>query len=97
MVEENNIKIDIINAKTIADGIHIAILSDAIDGTDVNQQPIDNDKLEPYFDTKITPKSKAFGGKNKGTFTYSISGKKISIHANNKELYPTVSPDLIGK
>ena len=97
MVEENNVKIDIINAKTIADGINIAILSDAIDDSNVSNKSIIDDDLDAYFDTKIKPKSKACGGKNGAGFTYSIENKKVSIEANGIELYPSADIEALKR
>lgn len=91
VVEENHVKVDLINAKTIADGVQIAILSNAIEGKDATNQSIANEKLSNYFDTTITPKSKQFGG-TKSAFTYSISGKNVTVTANGIQAYPYIAP-----
>lgn len=87
VVEENNTKVDIINAKTIADGIKIASLSGVQinkDGGNINS-PAD---LSNYFDTEIKPKSKTYGSGEDSSFTYQVKENTIIIMAGGKQVYP---------
>ena len=89
VVEENNISLDIINARTIAEGIKLAGLSGAIDlNKDVKDASISNDKLSKFIDSTVKPKSKHYGGGD-SDFTYSIAKQNITIMANGLEVYPS--------
>ena len=84
VVEENNIKIDIINAKTLADGVQMAYMAGVIDETSSKSN---NSELSSYIDTTVTTKSKEYG-KNE-PYSYSFEGSQVIIHSsNNKQLYP---------
>lgn len=88
VVEENNINLDLVNARTIAEGVKLAGVSNAIDlKTDVSNQPIDSAALSKYLDGEMKPKSKKYGANN-AAFTYSISNQKITVSANGQILYP---------
>lgn len=88
VVEQNNINLDIVNARTIAEGIKLAGLSGAIDlKKDVANQPINSPSLSKFIDGEIVPLSKKYGSNN-ATFSYSISNQKILIKANGMVLYP---------
>ncbi|MDO4711198.1 MAG: prepilin-type N-terminal cleavage/methylation domain-containing protein [Peptostreptococcaceae bacterium] len=89
VVEENNINLDIVNARTIAEGIKMAGLAGAIDlKTNVSNAPITGSALEKYIDTDITPKSKKYLGTERSGFVYSIKDQKITISANSHVVYP---------
>lgn len=88
VVEDNNINLDIVNARSIAEGIKLAGIAGAIDlKQDVNAQPITNPALSKYLETDIVPQSKKFG-ENSSKFLYSINNQKITIIANNHIVYP---------
>ncbi len=91
IVEQNNINLDRINARTIAEGIKLAGLSGAIDlNKDVSGASIEDPELAKFIDTSIVPKSKHFGG-NSARFTYSISKQNVTVHANGLVVYPDTS------
>lgn len=88
IVETNNAKLDIINARVIAEGIELAAISGDINlNTNVSHASINNVKFQKYFDTSVVPKSKKYSS-DTPAFTYSIDDHKIKVYANNKELYP---------
>ncbi len=87
VVEQNNINLDIVNARTLAEGIKIAGLSGAIDlKKDVVDQPITDPDLESFLDTSIIPHSKKYG-ENNSKFVYSIKNQRIKISANGITVY----------
>lgn len=89
VVESNNAKIDIINARVIAEGIKLAAISGDVDiNQNISNQSINNKVFENYFDVNTTPKSKKYSD-NSG-FLYSIKEQKIIISANGLEIYPNV-------
>lgn len=88
VVEENNVNLDLVNARTIAEGVKLAGLSNAIDlKTDVSNQPINSEALKKYLDGDMKPKSKKYG-ENNASFVYSIQDQKITVSANGQTLYP---------
>lgn len=96
IVEENNKSLDIINARTIAEGVKLAGISGKIDlKSNVSNQSIDTETLAKFIDGDIKPKSKEYGG-DSGVFTYSISNQKISVSANGKILYPEPTKKVVN-
>lgn len=91
VVEENNVKIDVINAKTIADGINMAMLSGVTVSDNPSGSALTNpSELSKFFDTTVKPKSKKYG-KDKGSYTYSIKEQEIYIYAGGQQLYPLIA------
>ena len=90
ILESNNVKLDIINARTIAEGIELAGISGDIDlNVNVSNMTINNEKLKKYIDVTVVPKSKKYSSNNP-SFLYTIQNKKVFIFANGQELYPNV-------
>lgn len=88
IVESNNVKLDLINARVIAEGIELAGISGDINlNANVTNKSINDEILKKYFDTSVVPKSKKYSSDNP-SFTYSIDNQKVKIIANGKELYP---------
>lgn len=88
IVESNNVKLDLINARVIAEGIELAGISGDINlNTNISNKSINDEILKKYFDTSVVPKSKKYSSDNP-SFTYSIDNQKVKIIANGKELYP---------
>lgn len=91
VVEENNVKIDVINAKTIADGINMAMLSGVTVSDNPSGSALTNpSELSKFFDTTVKPKSKKYG-KDKGFYTYSIKEQEIYIYAGGQQVYPLIA------
>lgn len=84
VLEENNIKLDHINAKTVADGVHMAILSGVID--DKSSIDSNSEQLSNFIDTSITTKSKKY---SKGSsFSCKVTEGVITVTVSDKILYP---------
>ena len=60
VVEENNVKIDVINAKTIADGINMAMLSGVTVSDNPSGSALTNpSELSKFFDKRLNQRVKS--------------------------------------